>query len=150
MQHRRHPTPQIHHHHTPAAMQHRRHPTPQIHHHHTPAARKQPLPPQPASPPADATNTFISTTSTNTNRRCPPLSTPLATTSTVIPPQPPLTPATIAGATATEVAFPVAAAAVAGCGWQFGHHRRGGAYTTSDLVFTFPCMVVTSILLRNI
>nr|GEY62838.1 hypothetical protein [Tanacetum cinerariifolium] len=62
-----------------------------------------------------------------------PLSTPLATTSTAFPPQPPLTPATTACATATTVAFPAAAAAVAGCGWQFGHHRRGGAYTTSDL-----------------
>nr|GEU59769.1 hypothetical protein [Tanacetum cinerariifolium] len=37
---------------------------------------------------------------------------------------------------ATSAAFP----AVAGCGWQISHHRRGGAYTTFDLEFTFPCM----------
>nr|GEW69004.1 hypothetical protein [Tanacetum cinerariifolium] len=65
--------------------------------------------------------------------------------------QPPLTPATTAGTTTTAaVVFPAAAAVVAGCGRQNGRHRRGGAYTTSDPALTFPCMVVTSTVLRNI
>nr|GFA43877.1 hypothetical protein [Tanacetum cinerariifolium] len=51
-------------------------------------------------------------------------------------PQPPLTPATTAGATATTVAFP----AMAGCGWQISHHHHGGAYTNPDLSPIFPCM----------
>nr|GFA62054.1 hypothetical protein [Tanacetum cinerariifolium] len=79
----------------------------------------------------------------------PPLPTPLVTTSTAIPPLPPLTPATTAGASATAVAFPAAAVAVTGCGWQISHHRRGGAYTNPDLSPIFPCMVVTSTVLRN-
>nr|GEZ41805.1 hypothetical protein [Tanacetum cinerariifolium] len=34
---------------------------------------------------------------------------------------------TTAGTTATATAFPAAVAAVVGCGWRIGHHRRGGA-----------------------
>nr|GFB61592.1 hypothetical protein [Tanacetum cinerariifolium] len=59
-------------------------------------------------------------------------------------------PTVYATTAATSTAFPAAAAAVAGCGWPFGHHRRGGAYTNLDLSPIFPCMVVTSPVLRNI
>nr|GFB64447.1 hypothetical protein [Tanacetum cinerariifolium] len=45
--------------------------------------------------------------------------------------------------TATAAAFP----AVVGCGWRIGHHRRGGAYKTFDILPIFPYMVVTSIAL---
>nr|GEU60812.1 hypothetical protein [Tanacetum cinerariifolium] len=38
---------------------------------------------------------------------------------------------------ATAAAFPAAAAAVVSCGWQNGHHRRGGAYKTFDFLFIF-------------
>nr|GFA80422.1 hypothetical protein [Tanacetum cinerariifolium] len=58
--------------------------------------------------------------------------------------------ATAATTAATAAAFPAAVAAVAGCGRQNGRHRHGGAYTTFDLTLTFPCMVVTSTVLRNI
>nr|GFD50183.1 hypothetical protein [Tanacetum cinerariifolium] len=58
--------------------------------------------------------------------------------------------ATTAGTTATAAAFPATASIVASCGWQISHHRRGGAYTNPDLLLAFPCMVVTSIYLRNI
>nr|GFC70153.1 hypothetical protein [Tanacetum cinerariifolium] len=51
----------------------------------------------------------------------------------------PLTPATTAGATATAVAFPVAVAAVAGCGWQNSHHRRGGANTNLSISCPLGC-----------
>nr|GEW11133.1 hypothetical protein [Tanacetum cinerariifolium] len=40
--------------------------------------------------------------------------------------------------------FLAAAAAVAGCGWRIGHHRRGEDQKNSDLLPIFPCMVVTS------
>nr|GEU57662.1 hypothetical protein [Tanacetum cinerariifolium] len=49
--------------------------------------------------------------------------------------------ATVTTTSATAAAFPAAAAAVASCGWQNGHHRRGGAYKSSDLLPIFPCMV---------
>nr|GFB27671.1 hypothetical protein [Tanacetum cinerariifolium] len=59
-------------------------------------------------------------------------------------PQPPTAihhhPTVHATTTATTVAFPAAAAAVAGCRWQISHHHHSGAYTSSNLVFTFPCM----------
>nr|GEY21116.1 retrovirus-related Pol polyprotein from transposon TNT 1-94 [Tanacetum cinerariifolium] len=45
---------------------------------------------------------------------------------------------TIADTTATSVAFPAAAAAVVGCGWQIGHHRRVGAYKTPDFLGCLP------------
>nr|GFA62865.1 hypothetical protein [Tanacetum cinerariifolium] len=51
----------------------------------------------------------------------------------------PLTPATTAGATATAVAFPAAAAAVAGCGWQNSQHRRGGANTNLSISCPLGC-----------
>nr|GEW14613.1 hypothetical protein [Tanacetum cinerariifolium] len=38
---------------------------------------------------------------------------------------------------ATAVTFPAVAATVAGCGWQNGHHRRGGANETFDFLFVF-------------
>nr|GEX26864.1 hypothetical protein [Tanacetum cinerariifolium] len=47
---------------------------------------------------------------------------------------------TAATTTATAAAFPTAVVAVAGCGWQISHHRRGGAYTNPDLFLAFPCM----------
>nr|GFC97957.1 hypothetical protein [Tanacetum cinerariifolium] len=53
----------------------------------------------------------------------------------------PSTPNTTATTTAaTAAAFPAAVAAMMGCGWQNGHHRRGGAYKTLDFLFIFPCM----------
>nr|GEY54251.1 hypothetical protein [Tanacetum cinerariifolium] len=52
--------------------------------------------------------------------------------------------ATATTTAATAAAFPAAAAVVAGCGWQIGRHRHGGAYKSSDLVSIFSCMVVTS------
>nr|GEZ86550.1 hypothetical protein [Tanacetum cinerariifolium] len=96
----------------------------------------------------------LATPAANTNRRrhlhhAPPstaiispiITTPPLPSNTTEPPTPPtavhhlLTVHTTDATTAaTATAFPAAAATVAGCGWQFGHHRRGGAYTTSDLM----------------